>query len=453
MADRAGSDELAAPFRPLRRRARWTVGLLAAGIVADAVGLWSGLREQSLLADLGAGRPVSFEEVDASDRRQAVVGVVQAGLFTLVAAAFLTWFYRAYRNLDALSERQRWGPGWSVGAWFVPILNLWRPKQLVNDVWRGSSGSDRVPVWIAIWWGVWLAAGFLYNGSFRLSVRAEELPELVTAGRVTMAADAASIAAALLAVALVLLITTAQEARAAAAGLVLEEPPTPLYRRGSTWASLAAILAAIGLQAVLFGAVWSGELDISEPTETEAGPIVEENFDTPGTGWLVDSGPDFVMGYQSGRYRIAVTRRGQDMHSYVELLDPVESLDLTVEATMREGGRRDGFGLGCWVGTGGYYGAVFTDGLFSLGKDPGTQVVERLAEGRKPGIGLEVTELRLECAREGDLAVRLVLWVDGRRMLTVRDRRPLGSFTGLGLFTSSASGRTDVRFDNLVARE
>ena len=32
----------------------------------------------------------------------------------------------------------RYGNGWAIGAWFVPILSLVRPKQMANEIWRGS---------------------------------------------------------------------------------------------------------------------------------------------------------------------------------------------------------------------------------------------------------------------------------------------------------------------------
>jgi hypothetical protein len=48
-------------------------------------------------------------------------------------------FRRAYRNLPALgAESPRFSSGWAVGAWFVPFLNLVRPKQIMDDIWRAS---------------------------------------------------------------------------------------------------------------------------------------------------------------------------------------------------------------------------------------------------------------------------------------------------------------------------
>lgn len=53
-----------------------------------------------------------------------------SGLLIAKDFAFLVWFWLAYRNLDALDLRRRYGTGWAIGGWFVPFLNLARPKQV-----------------------------------------------------------------------------------------------------------------------------------------------------------------------------------------------------------------------------------------------------------------------------------------------------------------------------------
>jgi hypothetical protein len=79
---------------------------------------------------------------------------------------FIVWLHRAYTNLRALGAKKlRFGPGWAIGGWFVPIWSAFRPKQIVNDVWRGSDPElaksygniwDRpVPGWWMIWWLLW----------------------------------------------------------------------------------------------------------------------------------------------------------------------------------------------------------------------------------------------------------------------------------------------------------
>ncbi len=87
--------------------------------------------------------------------------------------ALAVWTGRMYRNLFALGvEELRFTPGWGVGAWFVPLLNFVRPKQIIDDTWRATSPGAMargwrglpVPATLHVWWGLallsWLSAPY-----------------------------------------------------------------------------------------------------------------------------------------------------------------------------------------------------------------------------------------------------------------------------------------------------
>jgi hypothetical protein len=72
-----------------------------------------------------------------------VHGAAIAALLTLLATAavFITWFARVVNRLHAARPNEfRYGAGWAIGAWFVPVLNLFRPKQIADDAWRAATG-------------------------------------------------------------------------------------------------------------------------------------------------------------------------------------------------------------------------------------------------------------------------------------------------------------------------
>ena len=95
--------------------------------------------EVELLGRIQAGEHVSDAETSFNDIRQRVIGVTHALLFIATIVLFLMWFSRAYQNVERLGGGPfRYGRGWAIGAWFVPILNVFRPKQIANDIWRGS---------------------------------------------------------------------------------------------------------------------------------------------------------------------------------------------------------------------------------------------------------------------------------------------------------------------------
>jgi Domain of unknown function (DUF4328) len=76
---------------------------------------------------------------------------------------FLNWFYRARKNAGLTTWRQRWSPGWAIGAWFLPPVLLWFPYQIMADIWRAGrplgrrdgAGNAALP---GLWWALWILA-------------------------------------------------------------------------------------------------------------------------------------------------------------------------------------------------------------------------------------------------------------------------------------------------------
>ncbi len=106
-------------------------------------------------------------------------------------------------------------PGWAVGWFFIPIMNLWKPYQAMCDLWRASSepknwnGVERGSI-LPVWWALWLLSGALSNGSFKLSLKAETFDQLRLASMVTLLSDLATIPSLLIAYVLVSQITGLQ---------------------------------------------------------------------------------------------------------------------------------------------------------------------------------------------------------------------------------------------------
>lgn len=76
---------------------------------------------------------------------------------------FLVWFFLIRRNAGLWGPQRR-SQGWSIGAWFVPIVFLWFPFQIADDAWRASlpqSAERRGSSLLVIgWWVCWLLAWF-----------------------------------------------------------------------------------------------------------------------------------------------------------------------------------------------------------------------------------------------------------------------------------------------------
>ncbi len=183
------------------------------------------------------------------DRWVAIDGL----LFLLSAALFIGWFFQAYKNLRRLGvQNLRHGNGWAIGSWFVPILSLVRPKQLANDIWRGSErGAEVTNGWRLVpvpsllhwWWGLFLAQGALVywgqtatqGGYDKLTTFGElssGFSQIKTGTTIDVIGDLLGIAAAVVAILVVSMITEREdeirtEAIANAPQVPIYAPPAP----------------------------------------------------------------------------------------------------------------------------------------------------------------------------------------------------------------------------------
>jgi hypothetical protein len=186
---------------------------LYASIIIDAIALFSGVLQYQLLSDFKLGvyssEALATAAAESNDKRQQIIGVFQFGIAIATMIVFSMWIYRANFNSRALgAKNMKFTPGWSVGYYFIPFLNLWRPYQAMKEIWKTSKnptaweGEERGAI-LPWWWLLFLVAGMLGNASFRTSMHAKEIHELIATTGITIAYDIVSIPATIIALVLV----------------------------------------------------------------------------------------------------------------------------------------------------------------------------------------------------------------------------------------------------------
>ncbi len=158
-------------------------------------------------------------ELDSNDSREQILGLGMFALYVVTAIAFVTWFKRAYDNLGVFGQATAHGTGWAIGAWFVPILNLFRPFQIAREIWNKSDPSasaddvafESTPPIIAAWWAAWIVGNILGQLSFRLTMSADSPGEFVSSTMANIATDVVTMVSAPLAILVVRSITARQE--------------------------------------------------------------------------------------------------------------------------------------------------------------------------------------------------------------------------------------------------
>lgn len=83
-----------------------------------------------------------------------LVNVVQLALLIVL----LIWIYRAATAAAQLGIPARRGPGWAVGSWFIPVLNLWWPYQSLQDLLPDDHPMRRR---LLLLWLAWVIGGLL----------------------------------------------------------------------------------------------------------------------------------------------------------------------------------------------------------------------------------------------------------------------------------------------------
>ena len=187
--------------RSLRGLGRTTVALLVCqavlGIVGAGVSAWGVLTWSRVSA-------ASADVRLAPDEAEMLLLALRAPLGALTGIAFVAWLWVATANARSAGARVRHAPSWALWGWVVPVLSLWRPKQMVDDLWRASqpgvpTGVDlrlvQKPLVVVGWWAAFLVGSSLPAVGVVRAVMASVVPQVqaVTDGVAPVPVDMARV--------------------------------------------------------------------------------------------------------------------------------------------------------------------------------------------------------------------------------------------------------------------
>jgi len=171
--------------------------LLVAFLLLKLLALGSAWAQHEMLVDVQRGGELTTEQASANDSRERLVSRVALLFFVGTAVCWLMWQHRAYANLRLIGLRDtEYTPGWSVGYWFIPLINLYRPYQITAELYRRSeiqNGRDPIgglsgPPLVGVWWFVYIAWGATSRFIGTLAKDANTVPTLISATNAELAA-------------------------------------------------------------------------------------------------------------------------------------------------------------------------------------------------------------------------------------------------------------------------
>jgi hypothetical protein len=204
---------------PGRTRAIFAIACLAGCALWAVIDLGSSALHYRLLERAEQGEIIPKAEEDTMEVLESAMAVAHLPLMLATAVAFCLWFYRAYKNLAFLrTPNLNYTPGWAAGAFYVPILNLFRPYQIAQETWQASDPDILTPSWrradrswiIRCWWTFWIIGNILANISMRLTLAATTAPQIQVALVLDMLSDIPEILAAVFAIGMILKIQQRQ---------------------------------------------------------------------------------------------------------------------------------------------------------------------------------------------------------------------------------------------------
>lgn len=238
------------PVRPLggsfRGLAALTQVMLGVIVLLGGYVIALSLRGLQLVDALSSGT-VSGADGEALDAQIRSASILYTVVFLICAGCFMAWSHTLRRSDRVAPEAMRFVPGWTIGGWFVPVLNFFRPMQTMTDLWRGLARpavphqapvQPPVPGLIRAWWIAFLTMSIVGR---LLIASVQNLPATLETARraftTEIVVDVLNIVAAVLAILMVRLVT----ARA------LRTPPAPAP--GQPWQGPAAFPYPAGPQA------------------------------------------------------------------------------------------------------------------------------------------------------------------------------------------------------------
>ncbi|MFJ8630859.1 DUF4328 domain-containing protein [Streptomyces sp. NPDC093568] len=191
--------------------------LLAVVALSDLAAAFVGFRIHTL-TDPDRGLTTLPPELADAYSLYETVSRYQVTLYLPCAILFIVWFFLMRRATGLLAPDQfRRGPGWAIGAWLIPLVNLWMPYRISVDMWGASTllptegQSHRTSIWpVNLWWVLFVFSVLFGRLAASRYDSAETLAQIHSAVAQYVAADLSHAAAGAAAIYFAFRLTTMQ---------------------------------------------------------------------------------------------------------------------------------------------------------------------------------------------------------------------------------------------------
>ena len=178
------------PLKPNHQQSKNLIILIWIVLILDVVSFISSYYQYTLLQAIANGHNFPIETLTANDTRERYIALAYLAAFIISAITFAEWFRRAYYNLHQKVSHLSHNEAWAAGSWVVPIINVYRPYQIMKELYRETKeylthhgieiNQSLSTKYLGYWWALWITNGVIGNGLFRISIKAKTLDEITS---------------------------------------------------------------------------------------------------------------------------------------------------------------------------------------------------------------------------------------------------------------------------------
>lgn len=187
--EKAREQKIITSIRPNLKRAQLAQKFILGVLALEIICIISSYFQYDLLIELQNGYFVTNDRLESNDLRETIIGVIYMIVFFSSAFFFLQWFRRAYYNLGLRTPTDH-TDGWALGAWVVPIISIYRPYQMMKELWMKSTElindkSDEkikffnLTPFIGIWWALWIISNYIGKYVIKSSFKSETVEDYI----------------------------------------------------------------------------------------------------------------------------------------------------------------------------------------------------------------------------------------------------------------------------------
>ncbi len=197
-------------LRPNHQRAKVAITLIWIILVLQAMMHLADFWELTMLVRYQNGGQNSQEMLQWSDNLQLVLAPINTVVYIISGVTFIQWFRRAYYNLALRVQPLNTTDGWASGGWFVPIMSLFKPFQIMRELFVETKGylAKNIPGFqaaehanlIGWWWALWVISSLASNLQTRLILMDNSVEMLIASDYMSVGLALANVPLAILAV-------------------------------------------------------------------------------------------------------------------------------------------------------------------------------------------------------------------------------------------------------------